>query len=134
MLAEIPILADKRVPFDNDIAFQLVDYSGATAAMEIRPEPGGQGAALVTLGASVSGGEGIVISYDANYPDTDGELPDGATLVRLIINETTIEGLAYGTPASEPVVLHYDLHLTPSGSKKFVLCGGTFTISPGVTL
>lgn len=130
----IPIVASKRVPFDDSIAMMGVDYSGANVAMEIRPEPGGTGTAMVSLGASISGGQGLTVTYDADYPDPDGTMPDGATLVRVIINETTLEGLAYGADRADPVTLHYDIHLTPSGGKKFVFCAGTFTVTPGVTI
>lgn len=131
---EINIAAEKRVPFDDSIAEMGADYSGATPAMEIRAEPGDQGTALVSLGASSSGSEGIVVTYDSDYPDPEGVLPDGATLVRIIINETTLEGLDYGGDPAEPVTLYYDIHLTPSGGKKFVFSQGKFIINPGVTL
>ena len=130
----INIVAPKRVPFDDTIPMMGLDYSGATPAMEIRPEPGDSGTALVSLGASTSGSQGIVVTWDAGYPDPDGIMDDGASIVRIIINETTLEGLAYGADPADDVVLHYDLHLTPSGGKKFVYCSGTFTVSPGVTL
>ena len=133
-IPQINIVAPKRVPFDDTIHAMVVDYSGATPLMEIRTHPGASGSALVSLGASTSGGEGITVTYDAGYPDPDGELPDGATVVRILINETTLESLAYGADTSQPVELYYDIHLTPSGGKKFIFCGGKFTVTPGVTL
>ena len=131
---DFPLVAFKRVPFDGTIARLGEDLSGATPRMEIRPEPGGSGTALVALDASTAGSQGIAITYDADYPDPDGLMADGASMVRIIINETTLEALSLGSPASSDVVLHYDIHLTPSGGTKFVLCSGTFTIKPGVTL
>ena len=130
----IPLGAFKRVPFDQTIAWMLADWTGAAVAMEIRPEPGGSGAALVTLGASVSGAQGVAVTYDADYPDPEGVLADGATLVRIIIDEATLEGLLLGADPAADVVLHYDIHLTPVGGKKFIFSAGTFAIKPGVTL
>ena len=130
---QINIVAPKRVPFDDTIAMMGVDYSSATPLMEIRPEPGGSGTALVSLGASSSGSQGIAITYDADYPDPDGIMADGATIVRIIINETTLEGLSYGADPADDVTLYYDIHLTPSGGKKFVYCAGKFAVMPGVT-
>ncbi len=131
---EINIVADKRVPFDETIPEMGMDDSGATAAMEIRVEPGAQGSALVSLGMSSNGGEGIAITYDDEYPDPETDELDGASIVRIIINETTLEGLSYNADPSKPLVLYYDIHLTPSGSKKFIFCAGAFIINPGVTL
>jgi hypothetical protein len=130
---QIDISAEKRVPFDDTIAEMWIDYSGATPLMEIRAEPGDSGTALVSLGASTAGSEGIAITYDADYPDPDGGDVTGASLIDIIINEATLEGLAYGADTAKAVPLYYDLHLTPSGGKKFVFCGGKFIINPGVT-
>ena len=130
----ISLFAEKRVPFDETIADMRDDWTGATPLMEIRAEPGDSGAALVSLGASTAGSQGIALSYDADYPDPDGD-PDliGATLINILIDEATLEGLAYSADSSERLALYYDLHLTPSGGKKFVACAGSFTIDPGVT-
>lgn len=130
---EINIVADKRVPFDDTIPEMGVDYSDATASMEIRSEPGAQGAALVSLGMSVAGGEGLAITHDAAYPDPETGEADDATIVQIIVNETTLEGLAYNADPAEAVTLYYDIHLTPDGGKKFVFCRGKFIVSPGVT-
>lgn len=133
-IPQINIAAPKRVPFDDTVPDLRADYTGATPLMEIRPEPGGTGTALVSLGASVSGGQGIALTYDAGYEQVhNGVTFTGASLIRILINETTLEGLAYGADPADPVALHYDLHLTPSGGKKFIAFAGTFTIYPGVT-
>ncbi|MXP42997.1 hypothetical protein [Allopontixanthobacter sediminis] len=133
-IPQINIIAPKRVPFDDTIPVTVLDYTGATPLMEIRAEPGDQGGALVSLGASSSGSEGIAITYEAGYLDPDTGDVVGASIVRIIINETTLEGLAYGADPSQSVTLYYDLHLAPSGGKKFILCAGAFIIMPGVTL
>lgn len=137
-MAAIPVInivASKRVPFDETIPDYRGDYTGATPLLEIRPEPGGQGAALVSMGASSSGGQGVAITYDpARSFAYAGVTYTGASLIRLIVNETTLEGLAYSADPADPVTLHYDLHLTPVSGKKFVVMRGMFMIDPGVSL
>lgn len=131
----IPITAYKRVPFDETVPDFRGDYTGATPLMEIRPEPGSSGTAMISLGASTAGSQGIAITYDEDYPFTYlGVSYTGASLIRIIIDETTLEALALGADPADPVVLYYDLHLTPSGGKKFIAFRGTFTIDPGVTV
>lgn len=131
---QIDIVAAKRVPFDDNFASEGPNHSTAAALMEIRAEPGGQGAPLVSLGMSSSGGQGIVLTYDAAYPDPDGGAAFAATICRIIINETTLEQLAYGADPAASVVLFYDIHLNPVSGKKFVLARGRFVVEPGVTL
>ena len=130
----ITIIADKRVPFDDSFYDMREDYTGATATMEVRNEPGGQGPAIVTLGMSSNDGEGFAITFDPAYPDPDTGALDGASRVRLFINETTLEALEYNAAPEKSAVLHYDIHLDPAGGKKFVFAHGQFIISPGVTL
>lgn len=135
---QINLTVDKRVPFDDVIPDFRGDYSGGAPLMEIRTEPGGSGTALVSLGASSSGSEGIALTYDAGYEIVhNGVTYTGASLIQIIIDETTLEGLAYGADPADPVVLYYDIHITAAGAnngKKFVASAGTFTINPGVTL
>lgn len=131
---QIDIIAPKRVPFDNNIVEMGVDYSGATAAMEIRAAPGDQGAPLVSLGMSSSGGQGLTIDFDDAWPDPVDDEPADATIVGIIINETTLEGLAYGADPEADVTLFYDIHIDPAGGKKFMFARGRFVVSPGVTL
>lgn len=128
----IDIAAQKRVPFDDTISIMWQDYSDATPLMHVRTEPGDGGTPLISLGPSSEGGEGIELTYDPAFVDPDGGDP-GATIVRIIIDEATLEGLDYGADPASPVELHYDIHLTPASGKKFVFCGGRFVIHPGVT-
>lgn len=130
----IPLPAYKRVPFDKSIAIMGVDYSGATLAADIRAAPGDTGTAIVALTGAAPPDQGLSVTYNAGYPDPDGVLPNGASLVRMIVSEATLEGLALGADPSKPVELHYDIHLTPSGGTKFIFCAGKFIIEPGVTL
>lgn len=133
---QIDIVAPKRVPFDDTIARMWEDYSGATPLMEIRSEPGVSGDPVVSLGLSSAGSQGLIVTYDADFPDPDDPESGtaGASLVRIIINETTLEGLEYGADREDRVVLYYDIHLTPTSGKKFVFCAGRFIVDPGVTV
>lgn len=133
VIPNLTIAAPKRVPFDDSIYRMGSDYSGATPRMEVRQLKGDSSTPIFALDASTSGGQGIVVTYDADYVDPDGLMPNGATQVRIIINETTLEGVDYNTPSDQPLVLYYDIHLTPAGGKKFVFCEGQFVIYPGVT-
>lgn len=130
----IDLTVNKRTPADFIIPEMGANYTGATLFAEVRAEPGADGTALITLNPATPPAEGLSVTYDAGYVDPEGIMPDGASLVRIIIAEATLEGLAYGADASKPVVLYYDIHLTPSGGTKFVFCSGTFTVDPGVTV
>lgn len=130
---EISFAVPKRVPFDDTIAEMWVDYTGADVLMEVRGEPGGSGDPMLSLAESIAEAEGIEITYDPDYVDPDGGEP-GASLIRIIIDEETLEGLPYGADPEDPVELCYDLQLTPVGGKKFVFCQGRFIVKPGVTL
>lgn len=136
---DFPIAVDKRVPWggvsgEADIPVIGVDWSGGTFAMQIRNEPGDSGAALVSLTNASAGAEGFSASFVTDYTDPVSGEEAEATIIRPQINETTLEGLAYGADPSDPVKLFYDIHATVSGLGKFVLMAGTFTIKPGVTL
>lgn len=135
MAALIPIvIVSKRVPWVADLPVEGPDYTGGTFKMEVRQKPGDSGTALLTLNGAAAGSEGISATYDAGYTDPETGEAFAATIFRFQINETTLEGLGLGTPADKPVELNYDVHVTPSGGTKFVLCRGTFTYYPGVTL
>ncbi len=112
---EINIVADKRVPFDDTIPEMAIDYSGATALMEVRAEPGDTGDAVLSLSTALASGEGIAISYDAGYADPEEVDPPGATIVQLLINETTLEGLELAADPDKDATYYYDIHLTPDG-------------------
>lgn len=138
MAAELNIAAFKRVPFggssgEGDIVLLGYDWSGAAFAMDIRVNPGDTGTPLVGLTNASAGAEGISATYNAAYPLSDGSTA-GATIIRPQINESTMEALALSARPKDPVALHYDLHVTPSGQNKRVLAYGKFTIYPGVTI
>lgn len=131
-IVNIPV--EKRVPLDITIPEMGANYTGATLAAEVRASPGDTGSAIITLANATPPTEGLSVTYDAAYVDPNGELENGASLVRMLITEDTLEALTLSTPASDPLVLHYDIHLTPSGGTKFVFARGTFTVNPGVTI
>jgi hypothetical protein len=137
---QIDIVASKRVPFDDIIAEMLVDYSDATPLMELRTLPGAQGDPVESFGVSVAGAEGIEITYDEDYTDPDPDSPTygediGASIIRIIIDEATLEALSYAAKPEQRAEYYYDIHLDPDGSaKKFVFCRGKFIVDPGVTL
>lgn len=134
MAAEIPItVMSKRVPFLGSLAIEGANLTTATFKMEIRNLPGDTGTALVTLNGASAGSEGISCTYDAAYVDPESGETFAASVILIQINETTMEGLSTGTPTDEPVEVHYDIHITPSGGTKFLAAYGTFTYAPGVT-
>ncbi|WP_146215330.1 hypothetical protein [Blastomonas natatoria] len=137
----LPLLAYKRVPFlDPDGATLVIigpNWSGAAFKMDLRQNPGDTGTAILSITGATAGSQGISATYDAAYAYVDAQGQPAtapATKVMIQIDEATIEGLDLGTPTDKPLVLHYDLHITPSGEPKRVYCEGTFTIKPGVTI
>jgi len=55
------------------------------------------------------------------------------SLVRLRINETTMEALPLPGERGNDLEYAWDLHVTPSGGIKDKYLGGKFTIRAGVT-
>lgn len=125
----------RHVPFGGstglaDIVYGLFDYSGAAFVMTFAPTEGGT--ALITLTNQPAGTQGISATYDAGYvhPNT-GEVI-GATTITPFIAEAALEGLSYPSDPSSPLVLYYDLLVTPSGELQRMLCKGTLSIQQGV--
>lgn len=124
----------KHVPFggasgDGDFIYLGVDLSAAAFVMTIAPQVGSAG--IITLTNASAGTQGISATYNAGYVHpTTGQVV-GATTVRPQIDETTFEGLTWGA-TDEPLVLAYDMLVTPSGGVQYVWFKGTFTIHPGV--
>lgn len=131
---QIDLLANKRVPFDITIPEMGVNYAGAAVSAQVRVNPGDQGTPLISLSEAAPPSQGVSVTYDADYPDPEGQLPNGASIVRIIVSEATLEGIPYGADPAKLVPLYYDIHLTPSGGTKFLFCEGKFIIDPGVTL
>lgn len=136
MTARLDIPAYKRVPFDDDVPIIGENLTGATFAMHIRSHPGDTGTPLVSLANAAAPSQGVSVTYNAAYQYQDGAelITAPASLIRICIDEVTLEALSLGTPYDEPVDLHYDLHTTPSGGAKRVQFGGNFILKPGVTI
>lgn len=137
---ERDIVAWRRVPWggaggDADIVLLGLDWSAATFAMQIRAAPGDTGTPLVSLTNASAGSQGISATYDAGYlhPITGDAV--GASIIRPQIDEATMEGLPVNADdPSQPVVLWWDMHVTPSLIPKLLFSCGKFTVNPGVTI
>lgn len=138
MAAIVPLTAYKRAPFVEDdgctIAILGPDFTGATFAMHLRNRKGDAGAPLISLVNAAAGSQGISASYDANYNYNENGDEAPASKVLIQIDEATLEGLATSNRAEIPLILYYDLHVTPPGLPKRVIAEGEFTILPGVTI
>lgn len=129
----VTIVAEKRVPFDNVLPVIGIDYTGASFAMHVRNDYGDTGDPIIEIGDSVSGSEGLSVTYGDYADPVTGETVQ-ASIIRIKINETTIEGIDLAVDEADDLRLVYDIHLTPSGGSKFVLCRGPFIITPGSTI
>ena len=134
MAAKLPIYAFKRVPFIDSVAILGPNYTGAAFAMHIRNNTGDTGTPLVPLATAAAGTQGISVTYDASYIYNEAGNTAPASLILIQIDEATLEALTLNNPANEPMVLYYDLHVTPTGQAKRVELLGAFTIYPGVTI
>lgn len=131
---QIPILAQKRVPFDETIPRMGIDLTGATLLCHIRVQRGDSGDPVIALANASPPSQGLSMVYDAGFVDPLGKLPNGASLLRIIISEATLEALPLASDPTQPAVYQYDIHVTPVGGIKFVYASGSFSVDPGVTL
>ena len=120
-------LADKRTPFVEAIAFQGLDFTGAAFLMHFRNQPGDTGTPVISLANATAGTQGLSVAVA-----TSGGVPTSTLTIR--IDEATMEALPFASPTSEYLILHYDLHITPSGGTKRVWLRGLFYVDPGVTI
>lgn len=138
MAFELPIEHfSKHVPWggasgDADIIEMGVNLTGAAFAMNFATANGGTPIAGIALTTATAGSQGVSVTYDADYvhPET-GEVI-GASTIRPQIDEASLEALTWGADPSAPLVLRYDLLVTPSGTPQEVYCYGTFTLHPGI--
>lgn len=109
-----------------------VDWTGAAFAMNFATTKGGTPIAGIALVNAASGSQGISATYDSGFihPATGAVI--GATTIRPLILETALEALTWGAVAADPLVLYYDLLVTPSGGLQRVFCFGTYTLYPGI--
>jgi hypothetical protein len=113
----------EEFPFTVDgVAFDFTSWSGA---MQVRLYGAAAGDPLITLTSQATDAEGVWI------------IEPSQGIVRVRIDEETLTALwtSLGGPteAGDPIVLSYDLVLTPPGGGDEVWAYGTFTIQPGVT-
>lgn len=118
------LIARRNAPFTDEWTYtaedsdEPYDFSGATAALQVRQYGAQGGSALIDL------------------PETSLELTEGVLVgegvLTVFIDEATLQLLPQGKPG-EPVIFTYDLKVTPFGSVEEVWSWGTFTVKPGVT-
>lgn len=125
--------APKRVPFLRQIVVLGPDYTAGDFKMDLRASPGATGDPIVGLTKQTAGTQGISATYNAAYVYGVG-LTAPATIYLVQIDESTLEALSLADPSDEPLVLHYDLHVTPSGGAKYLQLQGEFRVFPGVTI
>lgn len=130
-----PLTAPRRAVFVGTFELLGIDLSAATFDMQVRPAPGDTGTPLIALTDADPGATGINATYSATYlhPVTGAQV--GATIVVVQINQGSLQDLPFSPddPAC-PLVLAYDLRVTPQYGPRFILAQGTFTLTPGVTI
>ncbi len=138
MAAELNLPAFKRVPFlEPDgctVAIVGPNYTGAAFAMHIRNRSGDTGVPLISLVNAAAGVQGISVTYDAAYIYNDAGDTAPASKILIQVDEATLEALSLNNPTDKPVILAYDLHVTPTGQPKRVEFFGQFIINPGTTI
>lgn len=157
--ARIDITADRWVACIREITFVGYDFEDATFAAQIRSypdQPGDPLVSLTTVGASPSAqGVARVYSgaatvaqhitaarldssiYEQTNPATGAKYAAGdsvtLSILRVRVNETTMEGLPFPNEDGGNKTLYWDLHITPVGSIKDKYAGGKFMVVAGVT-
>ena len=116
-----PLRGARSVALTETIVIDGLDLTGATFRLEVRDRRnGGQlRAGLDTVASGAAEGVRIV------DVDTSGELP--VTTLGIRINETSMEAMPETEPG-ENQVLWWGMHITPSGSPKFLAYDSTFTV------
>lgn len=124
---KLDLVAQRWTPFVTLIAFEGLDFTGATFAMDWRLYRDAPFAQL-SLGNATSNAQGIscTVTFD------DDDVP--TSFVQIRVNETTLESLllSAGVPGSD-VVLQQDLHITGGGLPKTRWIEGKATIRAGAT-
>ena len=118
----LPLAGNRWTPFIYEIEFQDRDFTGAMLDMHVRLTFDTPGAPLIDLSPAAAGSEGLSLA-----------VADGDTTITIQIDEATMEGLPDATEVGDDLVLHYDLHITPSGGTKEVYLRGPFTVRAGAT-
>lgn len=130
--ADLPLTAYRNVVYQDAIAIEGIDLTGADLLMQIRIERDAAGPALIELEpvVDITTEEGLFLSVAT----VDGEL---VSTIQIHIAYNTLQTVAdavLGTAlAGEDCVLKYDLITTGIGAAMQMFCRGTFTIEGSVT-
>lgn len=129
--ANVPLVAQRWTPFVDVTAFEGLDLSAATFALQVRQRRDAPGDPLISLTNAVANAQGV--SASAATVDVDG-VPTLVTSVQLRINETTLEPLLLNAAGQgKDIELVYDLHITTTGIGKVRWMEGPFIIRAGAT-
>jgi len=124
----LDLYVQRWTPFDYTIQLPAgLDFTGATAAMQVRLRPDAPGSPLISLVNASSAAEGLSFTTV-----TSGGVPTSSLRIR--INETTAEAILLnaGQPGAD-VTLAYDIHITGGGFAKTRWVEGALIIRPGAT-
>jgi hypothetical protein len=105
----------------TDDAGAAINFTGCTAAMQVRLYQGAPGAALISLTNVATAIQGIQFTNAAA----------GEFTIR--INLATLEALADSVGDNQPTTFQYDLLIYDAGSIPLLCLYGDFTVSTGVT-
>lgn len=126
--AQGDLRVERWTPVDMTIPFIGVDFTGATASMQVRQYPDAPGTADLTLTDANPTDQGL--SIDVTF---ENGIP--TSILRIIIDEETIEGLmpfpVNGTEPGSEIKLAYAVHITPPSKPKRRWLEGSFIIIPG---
>lgn len=127
--ARLPDLQVYRsVPFILTMAFEGVDLTGAVFKSQVRLYDGAPGSPLIDLATVMSStAQGI---YLQGVEEVEGI--DVSTVV-MRINQTTLAGLPVASEADKPLVLAWDMLVTPSGGVAERWVYADFVALPGAT-
>lgn len=151
------IQADRWVACIRTFTFVGYDFTDGVFVAQVRQKPDLTGTPEVDLATVVSAAaEGLMLEYAgtdtiANHI-TAGRLasvPDAInpatgvpyvasdsvdlSILRMRINETTMEGMPPAAELGDNAELYWDLHITPDGGIKDKWLGGEFVVVSGVT-
>ncbi len=123
----LDLTVQRWTPFVYQIAFEGLNFTGATMAMQARLYRDAPGAPLIGLSNAAANAEGLSVGVVTN----EG-VPTSTVQVR--INETTAEALLLnaGKPGDD-ISLVYDLHIAGGGFPKSRWVEGALIIRAGAT-
>ncbi|HUD30609.1 MAG TPA: hypothetical protein VMQ93_17210 [Novosphingobium sp.] len=116
---------------DADFILFGPDYSAAAFTLSLAAAQGGP--ALKTIGNAGAGSEGISATFEDDFAHPVTGETGSATIIRPQIDEASLEALAWGPDLTVPLVLSYDLLMTPVGAPQRAICFGTFTLYAGIS-